>query len=329
MIKKIILEKPVSWIKSETMGFCVGKLYENLFKILKSYNLNIEIIDIFYTGCGGPEYHRTPKFNYLDTLYISYHSYGLIVPNLLRIKENYLPGFFSIDPKGYSGFSEIADIDLNPKLDSIDFEIAKNFILNIINDIVKNNKSKYPQNNFNSNHNVLKNTIFFPLQVQDDSVLELTSFNFYDLLEYVCQNITFPIIIKIHPYANDIKNLKQKILDIIKINKNIILSDASVHQILPNCDCCMTINSGVGFEALLHNKPVITFGKSDYNTVTYNCYDKQQINDQLFYECLKNHDTVKTIKFLYYYLNTYCIYYDDFESLKNKIDNIIKTNNEL
>ena len=32
----------------------------------------------------------------------------------------------------------------------------------------------------------------------------------------------------------------------------------------------MVINSGTGFEALLHGKPVCTFGNCDYNAVTFN-----------------------------------------------------------
>lgn len=328
MIKNIIVERPVSWINSDITGRYVGILYDHLLNIFKSYNINIEIIDIFYFGCNGLRYDRTPKFNNSDTLYFSYHTYGDIVNNLWRIKESYIPGFFSIDPKGYSGFSKLADMDKNYILKDIKLNIAKKFIYNIYKTIIKKNISKYNQNIFKNNYSIPNNSVFFPLQVQNDTVLDLMSFEFYNLLEHVCKNITYPIIIKIHPYSIDIDYLRKKILDLSLIYPNVILSEESVHQILPKCKCCMTINSGVGFEALLHNKPVITFGKSDYHTVTYNCDKKEMINNNLILNCIKNHNPNNTIKFLYYYLNDYCIYYNNINLLKTRIENILN-NNEL
>ena len=71
MIENIILEKPVSWIESNVTGNYVNLFYNNLLQILKSYNLNIEIIDVFYAADGGLKYNRTPEFNNFNTLYIS------------------------------------------------------------------------------------------------------------------------------------------------------------------------------------------------------------------------------------------------------------------
>lgn len=327
MIKNIILEKPVSWIESNTTGHYVNVFYNNLLQILKSYNLNIKIIDVFYAIDGGLKYNRTPEFDNSDTLYISYHTYGIIIKNLFRIKENYLPGFFSIDPKGYSGFSELADLDFDFLLKNINYTSAKIFIESIKNDLIKNNSSKYSQNKFTTN-NIPKNAIFFPLQVQNDTVMELTGFNFYDLIDSVCKNISYPIIIKPHPYSIDIEKLMNKLENISSKHKNIIISQASVHQILASCECCMTINSGVGFEALIHNKPTITFGKSDYAYVSYNCDNKKDINDTLINKCITNHNEEKNIKFLYYYLKNYCVYYTDTLALKNKIKNELLSNSK-
>ena len=44
------------------------------------------------------------------------------------------------------------------------------------------------------------------------------------------------------------------------------------------------MNSGVGFEAILHDKPVFTFGRADYDAVSYggvNQNDKGSISTKL------------------------------------------------
>ena len=46
---------------------------------------------------------------------------------------------------------------------------------------------------------------------------------------------------------------------------------------LDKCLGAVTINSGSGFEALLHLKPVITLGKVDYSIATKNCETAQDI----------------------------------------------------
>lgn len=44
--------------------------------------------------------------------------------------------------------------------------------------------------------------------------------------------------------------------------------EGSIHDLIENAAGVVTVNSGVGFESLLHEKPVITFGKTDYHWVT-------------------------------------------------------------
>ena len=46
-------------------------------------------------------------------------------------------------------------------------------------------------------------------------------------------------------------------------------STAHVHDLIAHAQAVFTINSGVGFEALLHGVPVITFGRVEYDCVTF------------------------------------------------------------
>jgi hypothetical protein len=44
-------------------------------------------------------------------------------------------------------------------------------------------------------------------------------------------------------------------------------AEASVHDLIANAIAVYTINSGVGVEAILHGKPVVVFGRSEYDRV--------------------------------------------------------------
>jgi hypothetical protein len=52
--------------------------------------------------------------------------------------------------------------------------------------------------------------------------------------------------------------------------QNVFVSDANVNDLIVHASAVYTINSGVGFESLLHLKPVITFGRVEYDCVTFN-----------------------------------------------------------
>lgn len=81
-----------------------------------------------------------------------------------------------------------------------------------------------------------------------------------------------------------------------------IASDISIHELLPLSKAVVTINSGAGFEALIHLKPVITLGKADYSAATYECKDVEDIkNCKQFINAPA--DKLQIKKFLYAYLN--------------------------
>src|SRR5690606_11694616 len=44
----------------------------------------------------------------------------------------------------------------------------------------------------------------------------------------------------------------------------VLLSNASIHSLIERAEAVYKVNSGVGLEALLHEKPVVVTGKCDY-----------------------------------------------------------------
>ena len=60
------------------------------------------------------------------------------------------------------------------------------------------------------------------------------------------------------------------------VDEGCVVTPASIHQILPRATAVVTVNSGVGFEALLYLKPVVCLGRADYSVAGW---DVKKIED--------------------------------------------------
>jgi len=112
--------------------------------------------------------------------------------------------------------------------------------------------------------------IFFPLQIPTDQSIRY----FSDISEeaVVAALVTWArtrdvaLVLKPHP-----ANMKSMVpFEKYADGVTVFYSNASVHDLIKHASSIYTINSGVGFEALLHAKPVITFGRVEYDCVTFN-----------------------------------------------------------
>lgn len=66
-----------------------------------------------------------------------------------------------------------------------------------------------------------------------------------------------------------------------KYNHTWVQSEYSIHDLIADAESVFTVNSGTGFEAMLHNKPVFTFGEAEYDSVAWKFHDGQDFS--LFY----------------------------------------------
>jgi len=114
-----------------------------------------------------------------------------------------------------------------------------------------------------------KKIIFFPLHYIAESQVTVRSNGFIDqvlLLKLISLNLpdNYKILIKEHPNVPG----RMKLSDLLSIRKlnnvSLVNPKKSAHELIKLSDIIMTINSTVGFEAILYQKPVITFGKSFY-----------------------------------------------------------------
>jgi hypothetical protein len=94
----------------------------------------------------------------------------------------------------------------------------------------------------------------------------------------ILDSLGIPIIYKPHPKEASCHNeLLNEFLAGPTFKNVKVAGEISIHDLLPKCLGVVTINSGAGFEALMHLKPVVTMGAVDYSGATFNCMNKAHI----------------------------------------------------
>ena len=150
--------------------------------------------------------------------------------------------------------------------------------------------------------------IFLPLQVPHDQSIQF----FSDFAEQVIvENIVhwvnergIALVMKPHPANRKSMAPFEAMVD----GRNIFWSDAHVHDLITHATGVYTINSGVGFETLLHLKPVVTFGKVEYDCVTFRATPESL--DEAWKYCLTVDNAElesRYRRFINWFLNEYSI----------------------
>lgn len=127
--------------------------------------------------------------------------------------------------------------------------------------------SKFNQPN-KTNSFPYKDYLLFTCQIPHDEVIKQFGIPVIEALrttlEY-CRETGTQIIVKSHPVnPGSMKELCE--LTISEKYKDVAtwVDKANIHQLIENCKALVTVNSGTGFEAILHEKPIITYGMSEY-----------------------------------------------------------------
>ena len=195
---------------------------------------------------------------------VSYHTQD--APGLsIHFKEAYHPGYMTFDPQGYAGWCSVADLDLNDlNLGAINLEKAEAFFQERATTLISKNISKYEQPDA-AQQELPTPYLFVGLQIINDSVQRLAHVPMLDMLQEVsdyCRANNLNLVVKRHPLCTS-----PAVAERLKSGEaagEFIVSSASVHDLIRRATAVCVVNSGVGFEALFHLKPVYLFGKSDY-----------------------------------------------------------------
>lgn len=134
------------------------------------------------------------------------------------------------------------------------------------------NESKFEQPPLDHKIKLPSDYVFFPCQLPHDETIRSHS-NWtvaralVETLESAAR-VGLSVVVKGHPVNPgsmiDLKNIAYK------YDHATWVDDASVHQLIAGSRLVACVNSGVGLEAVVYGKPVVTFGRSDYDVVTMN-----------------------------------------------------------
>ncbi|MBP1848979.1 hypothetical protein [Rhizobium halophytocola] len=259
--------------------------------------------------------------------YIAYHTVGSDRRGL-HIKESDRRQYFSGDPGGYSGWASFADRPL-PEADAFDRQAVEVFIAEEKARLIAGNLSKYDQPDIVADLSLRDRPyVFVALQVVDDAVQRQASLHMFDMLQEVadtCAARGIDLVVKRHPLCRSVA--VAHVLRRGARHGRFRVATGSIHPLIANaCAVCVT-NSGVGAEALLHGRPVYTFGRAEYQAATFQVRRPGDFN-RLFLPDVLPADPVRIEALLYALRHDYAVDLRDEERAmafwRRRIDDLLE-----
>jgi len=191
--------------------------------------------------------------------------------NVLFFMQEYFRWVFVVDASGWSASSSVYPLQVNslkPKRRGIFQEYVRKLTAGELG-------SKFNQMARRSRWSLAiardipwGKYVFFPLQIPNDqSIRYFSDFSEEEVVDAVIQwsrQSGVPVVFKPHPVSKKaMVEFEQKVR-----GSGCYWSTANVHDLAAHARAIFTVNSGVGFESLLHLKPVVTFGRTEYDCVT-------------------------------------------------------------
>jgi len=113
--------------------------------------------------------------------------------------------------------------------------------------------------------------VLAPLQIPRDYVQvhhgRVTIREYIDAVAEWGDRRGIPVLLKPHPYNKQDHDLLERIEHHRSRSRFVHRVEGNIHDLIAGARAVVTVNSGVGFEALVHGKPVVTFGDCDYRSV--------------------------------------------------------------
>ncbi|MBE2260832.1 MAG: hypothetical protein IAE88_18395 [Rhodobacteraceae bacterium] len=249
-----------------------------------------------------------PSARRIGRLSFSYHTHGA-VEGRYHYKFGHFSDLMTIDPDGYAGFSKFAN---NAQFDVT--ALTQDVSLEVIHRTVERYKSRYIDNkitwrvqppSLGAPLEKGERTIFIPLQDPFDEVAQLRYLETSAILRTVANTLGNEDVIYVKRHPVDRTTLTDRLFESFAPDKRIRFVDRSIHEILAVSDTVVTVNSGVGFEALLAGLPVIIAGKSDYNLVATTVKTVDELSDALKHPSNIDHDD--RLRFLYTYFEHHAL----------------------
>lgn len=264
-----------------------------------------------------------------DKAYIIWNPYGFLAYNRPIYKKKYelykelqkkgkptyivergaLPNSIFIDKNGFlCESSSYNEKNWNSPLNNEQLQKVDNYIKEITEDntsLESQNSKRLNKEDFFNNLNLDKKydkIVFIPMQVHNDTVIQLWSdwiLNMKCFKDFIYElSEIFPntlFLVKNHPNEENPNYLVKEEQSNLKIVDNLHYKDCIKYS-----NKVLTINSGIGLQSMMWNKPVGIVGKAFYQfkDINYKLNNKEEVYDFIDYGIEPNMNKVKS--FIYY-----------------------------
>lgn len=254
----------------------------------------------------------------------TWHTTHAGIANQIHLKVGTFNSHIIIDDRGYSGWSSLAHKPLSTIVTAVSASEAEAQFRHLQEAYVESGRSKFKQLQDEPVPDVGP-YLFFPMQLMTDTVAKLAHIDGLTLLEVLAawvDNSPYKLVVKRHPKCSLVQVANA--LETEERKGRIILSNAPIHSLIAGAEAVVTVNSGAGAEALLHLKPVITTGDSDYAAATTLVKTKSDLIDALnrLPGLGVKEDDQK--KFLWVYSKRYQVHPNDEEGAKARIRELVR-----
>ena len=226
---------------------------------------------------------EAPRWQFTNDVVKQYNADRVYVPHTeedrfqggktcMYYMQSVFPGLFTIDSKGWGGGATFADIKHDTGLDGKDVSISDRLLNEAYDEYkkrIENGQTKFAQPDKGKDFVLDQEFIFVPLQLPHDETIKYHSdVDVPNLVASLCHwsaRTQVPVVFKGHPINRGSMEPLKKIIEQYVIDSPIAyVDDIDIHKMLRASSAVYVINSGVGMEAMLHNKPVVSFGRSEY-----------------------------------------------------------------
>ncbi len=183
--------------------------------------------------------------------------------NVMYYMQTVIPYLFTIDSRGWG--ASASNYPCRSLLESDTTGVGFDLLKTRINE----NYSKFKQPDHKEIALPSDYVLYLCQLPHDETIRYHSKVTVEQAIEATCratQELGLPLVLKGHPVnPGSMEPLKQ-IAN--KYRHTTWLDDVSIHQLIPCARAVVVVNSGTGLESLLHQRPVVTFGRADYDVVT-------------------------------------------------------------
>lgn len=322
--RRIILEYPDPWLVNSNDGDRTKIFFDN---VLRAICLTRIPVTLKLVPFNSQDYERVIL---QDEICFSYHYY---IPfskrknhqytGIYSLKEAPISSYYSIDRYGFSGWSSICNSsDFSQQINDIDISDAENTIAETKDRFLLSGESKYTQKSLDKDL-VKGEYVFFPLQVQNDPVSELSPFTGIQLLKKaaeVAKEKNIKLVVKRHPFCKQ-DAVVFTLNDIINNNPWVEISDANIHLLNKNAKSVIAVNSGASLEALIIGSRVYNSGLSEWWDAVNHIESLDDV-EKAFIDKENELDDYQK-KLIAFLIKNFWVHNSDFNSIRDHINRCI------